>query len=93
VGRNLEVPPGEEFRVALREAQALGAQVVLGDRPVTITLARVWGALTSWEKFKLTGSLLWAGLTMFDSSALKKDIERLKASDSGEGTRWPAGRP
>lgn len=27
VGRNLDVMPGEEFRVALREAHAIGAQV------------------------------------------------------------------
>ena len=54
--------PGEEFRVALQEAHAGGAQVVLGDRPLTITLARVWHALGLWEKVKLTGSLLWTGL-------------------------------
>ena len=62
VGKNLDVMPGEEFRVALQEAHAGGAQVVLGDRPLTITLARVWHALGLWEKVKLTGSLLWTGL-------------------------------
>lgn len=83
VGRHLEVAPGEEFRVALREAHALGANVVLGDRPVTVTLARVWGALRLWEKLKLTGMLLWTGLTLFDGSSLKKEIESLKARPLG----------
>ena len=62
MGKNLDVMPGEEFRVALQQAHAGGAQVVLGDRPLTITLARVWHALGLWEKVKLTGTLLWTGL-------------------------------
>jgi hypothetical protein len=31
---NLEVMPGEEFRVALQEAHACGARICFGDRPV-----------------------------------------------------------
>lgn len=81
VGKNLEVMPGEEFRVALREAHAVGAQVVLGDRPLTVTLARVWHALSLWEKVKLTTSLLWTGLSQLDSEDMKKEIERMKESD------------
>ena len=35
LGKSLEVMPGEEFRVALREAHAVGAAMVLGDRCVS----------------------------------------------------------
>ena len=31
-------------------------------RPVSVTLARVWAALSLWEKVKLIGQLLWTGL-------------------------------
>ena len=41
VSQSLEVMPGEEFRAALGAAQRVGAQVVLGDRPVSVTLARL----------------------------------------------------
>ena len=34
--RNLEVLPGEEFRVALTEGYDLGAEVLLGDRPMQV---------------------------------------------------------
>lgn len=37
-------------------------QVVLGDRELTITLARVWHSLSFWEKIKLTSTLLWTGI-------------------------------
>ena len=73
----MEVLPGEEFRVALKEAQAMGAQVVLGDRPLTVTLARVWGALSWWEKIKLSWHLLWTGLSL-DTDEIKHEIERMK---------------
>ena len=41
---------------------ALRLQVVLGDRELTITLARVWHSLSCWEKIKLTSTLLWTGI-------------------------------
>lgn len=30
-------------------------------RPISITMARVWAALSGWEKARLLGSLLWMG--------------------------------
>lgn len=36
--------------------------MVLGDRELTITLARVWHSLGFWEKIKLTSTLLWTGI-------------------------------
>eukprot|EP01102_Stenamoeba_stenopodia_P012192 TRINITY_DN3817_c0_g1_i1.p1 TRINITY_DN3817_c0_g1~~TRINITY_DN3817_c0_g1_i1.p1 ORF type:complete len:325 (-),score=54.58 TRINITY_DN3817_c0_g1_i1:32-931(-) len=50
----LKVMPGGEFRVAAKEGLAVGARIELGDRPVHITLARVWNALSLREKLKLT---------------------------------------
>lgn len=60
-GWGLDVRPGEEFRVAFREARAVGAQVVLGDRPASITFARTWAALGGWQKARLLASLLRSG--------------------------------
>jgi len=81
VGNGLDVMPGEEFRVAVQEAQAVGASVVLGDRPLNITLSRVWYALSSWEKIKLSFSLLWTGLSMLDKDEMLAEIERMKETD------------
>jgi hypothetical protein len=35
---------GAEFRAAARAADAVGAQLVLGDRPIEVTLGRAWAA-------------------------------------------------
>lgn len=63
------------------------AKVLLGDRRLHITLARVWGSLSSWEKAKLMWMFVHSGLTV---SKIKKDIaediEKLKVC-------LPAARP
>ncbi|KFM24781.1 TraB domain-containing protein [Auxenochlorella protothecoides] len=81
VATNLEIKPGEEFRVALRSAQQVGAKVVLGDRLVSVTLARVWGGLSIWEKLSLVKNLTWTGFSMLDAEALTKEIESMKEAD------------
>jgi hypothetical protein len=70
-GDALGAAPGEEFRVAVREAGAVGAKVVLGDRPVSVTLARTWGALGPWARCRFVWELLLTGFTV-DADDLKK---------------------
>ncbi len=54
--------PGLEFRAAARAAEAVQAQVVLGDRPIEITLERAWTALDWKQRFRLCRDLLSASL-------------------------------
>ncbi|KAK3124038.1 hypothetical protein QOZ80_8AG0639580 [Eleusine coracana subsp. coracana] len=55
-------PFGEEFRAARRVSEDIGAQLVLGDRPIEITLERAWKSLSWDEKSKLVISL-FRGIT------------------------------
>jgi len=60
----LGVQPGAEFRAAAEAAAAVpGAQccLVLGDRPIEITLSRAWEALSWQRRFQLLGDLVLAG--------------------------------
>ena len=43
---------GADFRAARRAAEAAGATIVLGDRPIEITIERSWGALSRGEKVR-----------------------------------------
>jgi len=81
VGEELEVMPGEEFRVASEEAHAIGAAVMLGDRDVRITLKRVWAALGAWEKVRFIWTLVVTGLELPSGEDLKSLIEEMKNSD------------
>uniref|UniRef100_A0ACD5Y865 Uncharacterized protein n=1 Tax=Avena sativa TaxID=4498 RepID=A0ACD5Y865_AVESA len=55
-------PFGEEFRAARRVSEDLGAQLVLGDRPIEITLERALKSLSWDEKTKLVLAL-FSGIT------------------------------
>ncbi|XP_057796632.1 uncharacterized protein LOC131012662 isoform X1 [Salvia miltiorrhiza] len=52
VARQLEVEPGAEFRVAYEEAMKYDGKIILGDRPVQITLQRTWAMMPLGHKIK-----------------------------------------
>ncbi|XP_068635770.1 uncharacterized protein [Aristolochia californica] len=49
---------GDEFRSARKASEEVGAQIVLGDRPIEITLGRAWSSLKWREKLNFVVSLL-----------------------------------
>jgi pheromone shutdown-related protein TraB len=57
LGEKLGVQPGAEMVEGIRQAEATGAQLVLADRDIEITLKRVWGYLGLWSKLKLAMQL------------------------------------
>eukprot|EP00899_Mesostigma_viride_P008460 jgi/Mesvir1/17615/Mv08841-RA.1 len=78
VADSVEVFPGEEFRVGWRAAQSVQAAVCLGDRPVAVTVRRVWASLSLWEKAKLLANIITGGLSLPDKATLSKMIEDVK---------------
>ena len=81
------VPPGSEMRTAYRAGTRIGAEVVLGDRPIEITLQRCWDALSTSERFVLLRSLLWPGHTTTGTPGTKGTRGMVTA----EGTRRKEG--
>ena len=55
----------------------VGAKVMLGDRPVRVTLARCWAALSRWARIHFIFSLVWGGLFM-GGEDLKAQVEQMK---------------
>lgn len=51
-------PLGDEFRAARRVSEEIGAQIVLGDRPIEITLERAWKSLMWKDKLSLLSSVI-----------------------------------
>ncbi|KAL9690816.1 hypothetical protein QQ045_011226 [Rhodiola kirilowii] len=72
---------GDEFRAARKASEEVGAQIVLGDRPIEITLERAWNSLGWNEKFSLLTSVI-RGIT----SASRLSTESLKDSSEEDGT-------
>lgn len=76
VSADINRPFGDEFRAARKAAEEIGAQLVLGDRPIEITLERAWSSLKWKEKLSLVSSVI-RGVTSSDVSvkAVEKPID------------------
>ncbi|XP_022726132.1 traB domain-containing protein-like [Durio zibethinus] len=81
VASRLEVFPGSEFRVAFEEAMKYGGKVILGDRPVQITLHRTWGKMPLWHKTKLLYSLLFQAVFLPSPEDLNKMLKDMDDVD------------
>jgi TraB/PrgY/gumN family len=76
--------PGEEFAIAIREGQTIGATVILGDRDVEITLQRLSEALrkTDWRVLLNADSELEANM-----KALLPENSKLPSDNQDEAFR------
>lgn len=81
IASKLEVFPGSEFRVAYEEAIKYGGRVILGDRPVQITLKRTWSKMPLWYKTKLVYSLLFQAVFLPSSDDLNNMLKEMDDSD------------
>ena len=79
------VQSGAEFRAAQVAAEAINAQIVLGDRPIEVTLRRAWDALPVASRWRLAGELL-EGVRGAQSAggavAAAQAVEQLKDDDA-----------
>jgi pheromone shutdown protein TraB len=53
IGGELDTKPGEEFKSANDAGLKIKSQIVLGDRPVSITVDRLWSGFSLFQKFRL----------------------------------------
>lgn len=82
LGEKLGVQPGAEMIEGIHMAEQAGAQLVLADRDIEITLKRVWGYLGLRSKLKLAMQLM---MGIFTSEQIDSDmIEQLKKQDQLE---------
>jgi len=83
LGEKLGVQPGAEMLEAAKQAEKIGAELVLADREIDITLKRVWGYLGFWNKLKMmTHMMAWV---LFKEEEIDAEmVEKIKAKDQLE---------
>ena len=79
LGEKLGVKPGAEMLQAIHSTEAAGAELILADRDVRITLSRTWGSLGWLDKCKLAFQLMMT-LVMTPEISVE-EIEALKEQD------------
>ncbi len=70
LGQELGVMPGAELLAGVEAAKKVGAEVVLADRDVNVTLKRTWGSLSFWKRSQLLSGVL---ASLFDRPAKPGD--------------------
>ncbi len=79
LGDRLGVKPGAEMLEAIRAARERGAELVLADRDIQITLKRTWARLGFWGKLKIFVQLT---ASLFGGDEIDEEtIEELKEED------------
>ncbi len=80
MGRETGVQPGGDMLRAIEVAEEIGAEVVLIDRDVSITLKRGFGAMNFWQRARLFWKVWMELLTPADKDA--PDIDDLLETDA-----------
>ena len=82
LGDELGVEPGAEMLECVKLSAETGAELILADRDIEITLKRVWRGLSYWQKCKLMVSVLYS---LLDSEKIDEGtIEEMKNTDQLE---------
>lgn len=79
MAKQIGIQAGQEMIQAIESAKDNGAQLVLADRDIQVTFARIWGNLGFWGKFKLFFSLVLAIFS--DEKITEEELDKLKSGD------------
>lgn len=79
IARKFNITPGAEMLRAIDQAEAIGAEIVLADREIRITLLRTWRTMGFWGRMKFLPEVL---ASLFATEEItEEEIEKLKKSD------------
>lgn len=79
MGDQLGVKPGAELLESVHAAADVGAELVLADREVQVTLKRTWANLSLWKRMEVFS---WLLASVFSKEELtEEELESLKEKD------------
>jgi pheromone shutdown-related protein TraB len=79
IAEKLDIKPGAEMIQAIDTAETLGAEIVLADRDIRVTLSRIWRNTGLWDKLKIIFQL---ALSLGNVDEITEaDVEKMKQED------------
>ena len=79
IAEKFNITPGEEMLRAIAKAEEIGAEIVLADREIRVTLLRTWRQMGFWCKMKVLPDLI---MSLFATDEItEEEIEKLKQHD------------
>lgn len=90
MGAQTGVKPGAELKEAVESAESRGAELVLADRDIKITLRRSWACTPWYRKFSLLGGLF---ASIFDKTEVnEEELAKIKEQDALSGMMQEFGK-
>ncbi len=79
MAKQFGVNPGEEMVQGIKSSKEIGAGLVLADRNIQTTFARIWHKIGFWGKLKL---LFMVFYSIFDNQEIsEEEMEKMKSQD------------
>lgn len=79
LAKQFGISPGQEMIQGIESAKEIGATLVLADRSLQVTFARIWHKIGLWGKAKL---IFWIVYSIFnDESFTEEELEKIKSQD------------
>jgi pheromone shutdown-related protein TraB len=79
IAKQFGIQAGQEMIQGIESAKEVGADLVLADRNIQITFARIWHEIGFWGKMKL---LLQIVLSVFNKESIsEEELEKMKSKD------------
>ncbi|SHN30596.1 TraB/GumN family protein [Gracilibacillus kekensis] len=80
MAKQFGIQPGQEMIQGIESADEIGAELVLADRNIQITFARIWGSIGLKGKMMLLTQVL--GGVFSKESITEEELEKMKTQDS-----------
>lgn len=79
VAKQFGITAGQEMIQGIQSAKEVGAQLVLADRDIQVTFARIWRSVGFWGKIRLMMEIIYS---IFNDEAItEKELEKMKSED------------
>ncbi|OZS78598.1 conjugal transfer protein TraB [Tetzosporium hominis] len=80
MAKQFDVTPGQEQIQGIVSAKEVGAELVLADRDIQVTFARIWGNLGFWGKSQLLAGVIFG---IFEKDTItEEEMEKMKEQDT-----------
>ena len=79
IANQFDIKAGQEMIQGIHSAKEIGANLVLADRNIQITFARIWNNVGFWGKIRLIKEIILS--IFFDESISEEDLEKMKSQD------------
>jgi pheromone shutdown-related protein TraB len=79
IAKQFGIQAGQEMIQGIESAKEVGADLVLADRNIQVTFARIWHQIGMWGKMKLLMQII---LSVFNKESIsEEELEKMKSKD------------